>query len=218
MATDTLNLTKQVYDYYRTVAYHEPEVLAELRLETAKMSNSGMQIAAEQGAFMAMLAALMAPRLVLEIGTFTGYSSLAMALACDARFVCADVSDDYTSVARRYWQKAGVAARMELHLTGGNAVIDGMLAKAGANSVDMMFIDADKSGYDAYYEGGLKLLRKGGLIMIDNVLWSGDVADKAKKDADTEALRRLNAKIQADERVQLSMVPIGDGLTLARKL
>ena len=218
MATETLNLTKKVFEYYRTVAYREPKVLVELRLETAKMSNSGMQIAAEQGGFMAMLAAIMAPKRVLEIGTFTGYSSLAMALACDANFVCADVSDEYTSVARRYWQKAGVAARMDLRLTGGKAVIDELLTHGGNNSFHMMFIDADKASYDVYYEGGLKLLRAGGLMMIDNVLWSGDVADSAKNDADTEALRRLNAKIQADERVQLSMVPIGDGLTLARKL
>ncbi|MBG1231693.1 class I SAM-dependent methyltransferase [Aestuariivirga litoralis] len=217
MATETLNLTPEVFAYYRGVAYREPAVLAELREETSKLSNSGMQIAAEQGAFMAMLASLVAPKHVLEIGTFTGYSSLAMALACNAKFVCADVSEDYTSVAKRYWAKAGVAARMDLRLTGGTAVINELLAAGKADTFDLMFIDADKSSYDSYYEGGLKLLRAGGLMMIDNVLWGGDVADPIKKDADTNALRSLNAKIQADERVQLSMVPIGDGVTLARK-
>ena len=219
MATETLNLTPEVFAYYRSVAYREPAVLAELRLETAKMSNSGMQIAAEQGAFMGMLAALVQAKHILEIGTFTGYSSLAMALAApDARLVCADVSTEFTAVAERYWTKAGVNGRINLSLTGGTAVIETLLADGRAGSFDLMFIDADKPSYDAYYEGGLKLLRAGGLMMIDNVLWGGVVADPTKIDADTTAFRLLNAKIHADKRVQLSMVPIGDGLTLARKL
>ncbi len=218
MATETLNLTPEVFNYFRSVGYREPAILAELRQETAKMTNSGMQIAAEQGAFMALLAALVAPRNVLEVGTFTGYSSLAMALACDASFICADVSKEFTDTARKYWQKAGVAGRIDLRLTGGKVVIDELLASGWQNGFDMMFIDADKPSYDAYYEGGLKLLRPNGLMMIDNVLWGGEVADPSVKDADTEALRRLNAKIHGDKRVQISMVSIGDGLTLARKL
>jgi predicted O-methyltransferase YrrM len=220
MATDTLNLTPQVLQYYRSVAYREPALLAELRAETAKMDgNAGMQIAAEQGAFMGMLAGLIEARQILEIGTFTGYSSLAMALAApEAHLTCADVSENFTAMARRYWKKAGIEARVRLKLTGGKAVIDDLLTAGQAGTFDMMFIDADKTSYDIYYEGGLKLLRQGGLMMIDNVLWGGAVADPAKNDADTESLRRLNAKIFADPRVALIMVPIGDGLTLARKL
>ena len=220
MATETLNLTAKVFKYYRTVAYREPALLAELRAETAKMdADAGMQIAAEQGAFMGMLAALIGAREILEIGTFTGYSSLALALAVpEAHLTCADVSESFTAMARRYWKKAGVAGRVDLRLTGGKAVIDELLAGGKAGTFDLMFIDADKTSYDLYYEGGIKLLRRGGLMMIDNVLWGGAVADPAKKDADTESLRSLNAKIHADPRVALAMVPIGDGLTLARKL
>ena len=220
MATETLNFTPEVYAYYRSVAYREPAILAELRRETAKLGgNANMQIAAEQGAFMALLTALVAPKHILEIGTFTGYSSLAMALAAPgARMVCADVSEDFTSIARRFWAKAGVDSRIELKLSGGKAVVDELLAAGRAGGFDLVFIDADKPSYGAYYEGGLKLLRSGGVMMIDNVLWGGDVAYPTKNDADTVALRQLNAKIHADPRVQLSMVPIGDGLTVARKL
>ena len=220
MATETLNFTPEVYAYYRSVAYREPAILAELRRETAKLGgNANMQIAAEQGAFMALLTALVAPKHILEIGTFTGYSSLAMALAAPgARMVCADVSEDFTSIARRFWAKAGVDSRIELKLSGGKAVVDELLAAGRAGGFDLVFIDADKSSYGAYYEGSLKLLRSGGVMMIDNVLWGGDVAYPTKNDADTVALRQLNAKIHADPRVQLSMVPIGDGLTVARKL
>ena len=220
MATETLNFTPEVYAYYRSVAYREPAILAELRRETAKLGgNANMQIAAEQGAFMALLTALVAPKHILEIGTFTGYSSLAMALAAPgARMVCADVSEDFTSIARRFWAKAGVDSRIELKLSGGKAVVDELLAAGRAGGFDLVFIDADKTSYGAYYEGGLKLLRSGGVMMIDNVLWGGDVAYPTKNDADTVALRQLNAKIHADPRVQLSMVPIGDGLTVARKL
>jgi predicted O-methyltransferase YrrM len=220
MATESLNLTAKVFQYYRTVAYREPALLAELRAETAKLeADAGMQIAAEQGAFMGMLAALIEAREILEIGTFTGYSSLAMALAApEAHFTCADVSESFTAMARRYWKKADVEGRVDLRLTGGNAVIDELLADGKAGTFDLMFIDADKTSYDLYYEGGIKLLRRGGLMMVDNVLWGGKVADPSKKDADTESLRRLNAKIHADPRVALAMVPIGDGLTLARKL
>ena len=220
MATATLNLTKKVFQYYRSVAYREPALLAELRAETAKMdADAGMQIAAEQGAFMGMLAALIDARQILEIGTFTGYSSLALALAVpEAHLICADVSETFTAMARRYWKKAGVEGRVDLKLTGGKAVIDELLAGGRADTFDLMFIDADKTSYDLYYEGGIKLLRQGGLMMIDNVLWGGDVANPAKKDVDTESLHRLNAKIHGDPRVALAMVPIGDGLTLARKL
>ncbi len=216
MSGKTIGLTGALYDYYAAHAYREPAILRELREETAKMSEAGMQIGPEQGAFMGLLVKLMGAKRVLEFGTFTGYSSLAMALAGAGKITCADVSDEYTSVARRYWQKAGVADRIELFLDGGQAVID-RLSKRG-DVIDLAFIDADKTGYDSYYEGALKLLRPGGLILVDNTLWGGDVADPAKADADTNAIRALNDKIVRDTRVEICMTPICDGLTMARKV
>lgn len=219
MARTTIGLDGALADYYRDVAYREAPLLAELRAETLKLGGpSQMQIGPEQGAFMAMLVKLSGAQRILEIGTFTGYSTLAMALAGDVRIIAADISAEWTAIARRYWEKAGVAHRIDLSLDGGTKVIERLLVDGRAGSIDLMFIDADKTGYDAYYEGGLKLLRKGGVILIDNVLWDGAVADPAKTDADTVSLRNLNAKIAADTRVDLSMVPIGDGLTLARKI
>ncbi len=218
MTRNTLGLEGRLYDYYKSVAYREPETLRELREETARLGRDAqMQIAAEQGAFMAMLVKLMGARRIVEIGTFTGYSALAMALAGEARITAADVSEVWTAIARKYWKKAGVAGRIELLLKPGVDVIRDLLAAGEAGRFDLMFIDADKPSYDIYYEGGLKLLRAGGVILIDNVLWGGDVADPAKTDADTIAIRALNAKIAGDARVDLAMVPIGDGLTIARK-
>jgi predicted O-methyltransferase YrrM len=218
MAVKTLGLEGKLDDYYRSVAFREPAILKDLRAETAKLGGpSQMQIGPEQGAFMAMLVKLSGARRIVEIGTFTGYSTLALALAADVRISAADVSAEWTAVARRYWAKAGVADRIDLSLDGGNALIERLLAGGGAATIDMMFIDADKTGYDSYYEGGLKLLRSGGFMLIDNVLWGGEVANPAKIDADTAALRTLNAKIAGDARVDISMVPICDGLTIARK-
>jgi predicted O-methyltransferase YrrM len=219
MTNRTINLTGPVWDYYTAHAYREAPVLAELRAETAKLGGSAqMQIGPEQGAFMGMIAALMGAREIVEFGTFTGYSSLAMALgAPEARITAVDINAEWTAIGQRHWEKAGVASRITLRLDGGAAAIADLLGKGRANTFDLAFIDADKTGYDAYYEGALKLLRPGGLVMIDNVLWDGDVADLAKKDADTEAIRALNAKVRADERVTLCMVPIGDGVTMARK-
>jgi predicted O-methyltransferase YrrM len=218
MTGKTIGLEGRLYDYYAAHAYREPEILKELRLETAKLGgNARMQIGPEQGAFMAMLVKLMGARRILEIGTFTGYSSLAMALAGDAKIIASDVSEEWTSVARKFWKKAGVHDRIELRLGPGAETIEHLIASGKAGHFDMMFIDADKSSYDAYYEGGLKLLRTGGVMLIDNVLWSGSVAKPAVKDEDTKALRALNTKIMADERVDLVMVPICDGLTMARK-
>ena len=215
----TIGLTGALETYYAAHACRETPVLAELRAETAKLgSNAGMQIGPEQGAFMGLLVKLMGARRVIEFGTFTGYSSLAIALAGATRITCADVSKEFTDIARRYWQKAGVADRIELHLDGGNAVIARCLAAGEAGSFDLAFIDADKPGYDAYYEGALKLLRPGGLALVDNTLWGGEVADPAIQDADTNTIRALNDKILADNRVELCLVPICDGLTMARKL
>ncbi|MFO1130657.1 MAG: class I SAM-dependent methyltransferase [Hyphomicrobiales bacterium] len=214
----TIGLTGALEAYYAAHASREAPVLGELRAETAKLGGDAqMQIGPEQGAFMGLLVKLMGARKVIEFGTFTGYSSLAMALAGAQHITCADVSKDFTDIARRYWQKAGVADRIALHLDGGNAVIARALAAGEAGTYDLAFIDADKSGYDAYYEGALKLLRPGGLVLVDNTLWDGDVADPAKQDDDTNAIRALNDKILADDRVEICLVPICDGLTMARK-
>ena len=219
MSTTSVILEGAILDYYRDHAYREPAILAELRARTASFGDDAiMQIAPEQGAFMGMIAQLMGARKILEIGTFTGYSSLAVALATDAHITAVDVSEEWTAIARSFWKKAGVENRITLRLDGGHAAISDLLAKGEAGHFDMIFLDADKSSYDTYYEGGLKLLRKGGLMLVDNVLWGGDVADLKKTDADTSALRALNAKIAADPRVTHCMLPIADGLTLARKL
>jgi predicted O-methyltransferase YrrM len=218
MTGKTIGLEGPLYDYYAAHAYREPEILKELRLETAKLGGEArMQIGPEQGAFMAMLVKLTGAKRILEIGTFTGYSSLAMALAGEAKIIAADVSEEWTSVARKFWKKAGVLGRIELRLGPGAEAIENLLKGGESGHFDMMFIDADKSSYDTYYEGGLKLLRTGGVMLIDNVLWSGSVAKPSVKDEDTKALRALNTKIRADERVDFVMVPICDGLTMARK-
>lgn len=219
MAGKTIGLSGALHEYYATHAYREPVILRDLRAETAKLGGqSAMQIGPEQGAFMGLLVKLMGARRVIEFGTFTGYSALSMALAGATRITCADVSRDWTDIGRKYWSKAGMADRIDLHLDGGNAVIERLLNNGEAGTIDLSFIDADKTGYDAYYEGSLKLLRPGGLILVDNVLWGGDVADPTKTDADTQAIRALNGKLLNDARVEICMVPICDGLTMARKL
>lgn len=219
MSNSTLGLSGALLDYYQSHAFREVPVLAELRAETAKLGGTAaMQIAPEQGALMGLVASLMAAREILEIGTFTGYSALAMALGSAAKITAVDVSADWTNTALAFWRKAGVDDRITLRLDGGTAAIAALLQDGRAGRFDLCFIDADKPSYDHYYEGCLKLLRPGGLVMIDNVLWDGDVADPAKTDADTVALRALNTKIKTDPRVAFCMVPIADGLTLARKL
>ena len=215
----TLGLSGALETYYAAHAYREPPVLAELRRETASLgSAAGMQIGPEQGAFMGLIVKLMGARKVIEFGTFTGYSSLTMALAGAEHITCADVSKEYTDIARRYWARAGVAERMDLNLDGGTAVIKRLLDGGEAGHFDLAFIDADKTGYDAYYEGSLKLLRPGGLVLVDNTLWDGDVADPQKQDSDTAAIRSLNNKILADQRVEMCLLPLCDGLTMARKV
>jgi predicted O-methyltransferase YrrM len=217
MSNKTIGLDGALYDYYCSVAFREADILKELRAETTKLGGpSAMQIGPEQGAFMAMLVKLMGARRILEIGTFTGYSALAMALAGDVQIIAADVSKEWTDVARRFWSKAGVASRVDLRLAPGAETIAALL-KDKLGHFDLMFIDADKSSYDTYYEGGLKLLRSGGLMLIDNVLWDGKLADPTVNDEDSSALRALNAKIVADSRVEICMVPICDGLSMVRK-
>jgi caffeoyl-CoA O-methyltransferase len=198
----------------------EADILRQLREETAKLGRiKQMQISPEQGQFMALLAELTGAQRLLEVGTFTGYSALACALAMppDAEIIACDVSEEWTNIAKRYWQEGGVSEKITLKLGPAAQTLQGLLDAGKANTFDLMFIDADKSGYDAYYELGLKLVRPGGLILIDNVLWGGDVADPAVKDEDTEAIRALNKKLATDNRIGLSMLPVGDGLTLARR-
>jgi len=177
-----------------------------------------MQISPDQGQFMALLVRLIGARRCLEIGTFTGYSALAVALAlpADGRVVCCDVSEEYTAVARRAWASAGVVGKIDLHLAPARVTLDKLRAEGRRGSFDFAFIDADKENYDHYYEAALELVRIGGVIAIDNVLWSGAVIDPKKQDADTKALRALNRKLRDDQRVDISMLPLGDGLTLAR--
>jgi caffeoyl-CoA O-methyltransferase len=219
VAPRTINLDDRVYDYLIAHSLRELPVLAALRAETAKLPQAGMQISPEQGQFMALLIELTGAKRTIEVGTFTGYSSLAVALALppDGRVIACDVSEEFTSVARRYWAKAGVADKIELRLAPANQTLDSLLAAGEAGRFDFAFIDADKENYVGYYERCLKLLRDGGLIAVDNVLWSGEVANPAIEDKDTRAIRALNDQLKTDQRITLSMVPIGDGLTLARK-
>jgi len=206
----------EAYIVENTVREHP--LLAELHRETQAMSNSGMQIGSDQGAFMGLLARAIGAKRYLEIGVFTGYSSLAMALALppDAQIVACDVSPDYTSVARRYWARAGVDAKIDLRLGPGVATLDAMIAE-GVEPFDIAFIDADKQNYDAYYERCLRLVRTNGLILLDNMLWSGQVADASIHDEETDVLRALNAKAGHDERVDAALLPLGDGVLIARK-
>lgn len=219
MSNQTIGLDKQLYSYLQSVSLREPEILMQLRQETAQHSMSRMQISPEQGQLMALLVQLMGAKKTLEVGVFTGYSSLVVALALptDGKVVACDVSEEYTAIARRYWQQAGVADKIDLHIAPALETLDALLAAGQAGTFDFAFIDADKSNYDGYYERSLQLVRAGGLVAIDNVLWSGRVADPHMQDNRTNGIRALNQKLHQDSRVSLSMVPIGDGLTLARK-
>lgn len=208
-----------IYDYILTNSLRDRALFRRLRQETQAMPMGGMQISPDQGQFMGLLVELIDAKRIVEVGTFTGYSSLALALAlpADGQLIACDVSAEFTRVAQRYWQEAGVADKIELRLGPAVGTLDGMLAAGEAGCFDMAFIDADKENYDAYYERCLQLLRPGGLILIDNVLWGGRPADANVRDESTAAIRALNAKICADERVTASLLSIGDGLTLARK-
>jgi len=219
VATRTLELTDRLYDYLLKVSLRDDPLLARLRRETSRMPRGMMQIAPEQGQFMALLVELIGARSALEIGTFTGYSSLsvARALPADGRLVCCDMSEAFTNVARRYWAEAGVAHKIRLELGPALATLDRLIAQGESGRFDFAFIDADKPNYANYYERCLALLRTGGLVAVDNVLWSGAVADRRRRDADTRAIRAFNAKLRRDQRVSMSLLPIGDGLTLARK-
>ena len=219
MTNRSISLTDSLYEYLLSVSLREPELLRRLRHETASYPNARMQIAPEQGQFMALLARLLGARRCLEVGVFTGYSSLAIALALpdDGRSVACDVSAEWTSVARRYWAAAGVEHKIDLRLAPALETLGGLLEAGEAGSYDFAFLDADKENYARYYELALELVRPGGLIVVDNTLWSGRVADLANDEATTLSLRRFNECLHRDQRVDLSLLPIGDGLTLARK-
>ena len=205
--------------YIRRVTLREAAILARLREETARDPMERMQISPEQGQFMALLMHLMGARRTIEIGVYTGYSSLAVALALpdDGHLVACDISEKWTSVARRYWREAGVEGKIDLHLRPALETLDELIARGQAASFDFVFIDADKENYANYYERSLTLLRPGGLIAVDNVLWSGRVIDPEANDADTRAVRAFNEKLKDDERIWLTILPVRDGLTLACK-
>jgi predicted O-methyltransferase YrrM len=219
MSNRSISLTDSLYDYMLSVSLREPDLLLQLREETSQDTAARMQISPEQGQFMALLVKLTGARRCLEVGVFTGYSSLVTALAMpdDGQIVACDVSEKWTAVARRYWRKAGIEHKIDLHLRPALETLEALLAGGQAGRFDLAFIDADKERYLQYYERCLQLLRAGGLVVLDNTLWSGKVADPEVSDRDTNAIRHLNEALLSDERVDLSMVPIGDGLTLARK-
>ncbi|NEQ98594.1 MAG: SAM-dependent methyltransferase [Cyanothece sp. SIO2G6] len=219
MSNQTLNLTESLHRYLLAVSLRESEELRQLRQEMATHAMGQMQIAPEQGQFMAWLLQLMGATRVLEIGVFTGYSSLWMAsvLPENGRIIACDVSEEYTAIARKYWLLANVNHKIDLRIAPALDTLDALLANGQANTIDFAFIDADKSNYQNYYERSLQLVRPGGVIAIDNVLWSGRVADSADMQKRTETIRALNQSLHADDRVHLSVLPIADGLSLALK-
>jgi predicted O-methyltransferase YrrM len=212
-------IPEAISQYLLSVSLREPPILRSLRDETASHPRATMQITPEQGQFMALLIQLMGARNTLEVGVFTGYSSLAVALAlpADGHIVACDVSEEYTAIARRYWQEAGVDHMIDLHLQPALETLNKLLSDGRRGRFDFAFIDADKVNYEGYYECALELLRPGGIILVDNVLWSGRLADPKENDPDTLALRAFNRKLHTDSRVALSMLPLGDGVTLALK-
>lgn len=219
MSNRSINLTPPLYDYLLAQSLREPALLAELRRETALRSDANMQISPEQGQFLAWLIASLGVRHALEVGVYTGYSSLAVALALpeDGSLLAIDSDADVTAIAQRYWQQAGVAARVALRLGDGVAELDKLLAEDRAGQFDFAFVDAAKTQYIDYYERLVTLLRPGGVIAVDNVLWDGKVADTAVDDEDTRAIRDFNRHVHNDARVDLTMLPLADGLTLLRR-
>lgn len=207
------------YEYLLRNGVRESDIARRLREETQKLPNAQMQIAPDQGQFMHLLVQVIGAKKTLELGVFTGYSSLwvALGLPDDGRIIACDVSEEYTSVGKRYWKEAGIDHKIDLRLAPGVETLDKLLGGGEQGTFDFAFIDADKGNYEIYYERCLELLRTRGVIAIDNTIWSGRVADEIEQDADTVAIRKLNAKLARDERVTLSMMTVGDGLTLAMK-
>jgi predicted O-methyltransferase YrrM len=219
MTNKSLQLTDDLYRYLSHISLREDEVQQRLRAETAELPAARMQIAPEQGQFMGLLARLINARRAIDVGVFTGYSSLSVALAMpdDGRLIACDVSERWTTIAQRYWQEAGVHHKIELRLAPALETLNDLLRQGRRGELDLAFIDADKQNYRRYYECLLELVRPGGLILIDNVLWSGRPADPAVQDADTAAIRALNEFLRDDDRIWLSVLPLADGLTLAMK-
>jgi len=220
MSTRTIAITDTLHRYLVDRTLNEPPILADLREETRVLPGAGMQISPEQGQFMRLLVELIGARRCIEIGVFTGYSSTCVALALpeDGTLIACDINSDTTAIARRYWEKAGIANKIRLELRPANETLGALIAQGQGGQFDFAFIDADKGASRDYYEQCLTLLRRGGLVAIDNALWNGRVADPAMKDVDTVAIRELTAKVTRDVRVSSSLVPIGDGLLLARKV
>lgn len=219
MSNRTLNLNEAVYKYLLEHSLRESPLLKQVREETAALEMARMQISPEQGQFLNLLIRLIGARQVIEIGVFTGYSTLCMAeaLPADGHLIACDINKEWTDMARDYWQQAGVQEKIELVLSPADKTLRGLIEKGRSNSFDFAFIDADKSNYLTYYEQCLDLVRRGGMIAIDNTLWGGDVAVPDVNDGDTRAIRDLNDTLHGDPRVDISLLPIGDGLTLALK-
>jgi len=220
MSKKTLGLSGPIYDYMLSVSVREPQILQRLREETARLPMAMMQVAPEQGQLLSLLVQSLQPKRCLEVGVFTGYSSLSVALALppDGHITACDVNEEWTSIARRYWEAAGVADKIDLYLAPALQTLDRMIAHGQSATYDFAFIDADKENYQGYFERALTLLRSGGLIAIDNTLWSGQPADPSVNDSSTNAIRAFNQRLYKDSRVRISLIPIGDGMTLALKI
>ncbi len=217
MSRETLPLTGRLHEYMLHISLREPDVLRRLRAETASHPEASMQLAPEQAQLLALLARLVGAVRTIEVGVFTGYSSLAVALALpeSGRIVACDVSEEYTAIARRYWADAGVAHKIDLRIGPAAATLDGLLRDGRRGDFDFAFVDADKAGYIGYYERLLQLVRPGGLIAADNVFRRGEVIDETETNPETEAIRRFNEHVRTDPRVHPSTIPIGDGMTIA---
>ena len=219
MSSKTLYMPDEVHAYLLANSVRETPVQRSLRAATRGLPDAGMQIAPEQGMLMQLLVRLLGAKRYLEVGTFTGYSALSVALAMpgSGRLTCCDVSEEWTSIARRFWKKARVARKIDLRLAPALETLDALLRAGHAGRYDFAFIDADKENYLNYFERCLRLVRRGGLIAVDNTLWSGRVVDRCCRDVDTRAIRAFNRRLHRDRRVELALVPVGDGFTLARK-
>jgi caffeoyl-CoA O-methyltransferase len=219
MSASTIVVTPELRSYLLQNSLRDTDLLARLREETQALPMGRMQICPEQGQFMALLMELLGARKTLEVGTFTGYSALVVALALppDGRVVACDVSEEWTRIARRYWEEAGVAHKIDLHLGPGVDTLQALIDEGGVGTFDFVFLDADKVSYPTYYEQAVQLLRPGGLLAVDNALWGGRVADPTVTDDDTEGIRRITRTIHSDPRVTPSLLPLGDGLLLARR-
>lgn len=219
MSNKSINLTEQLHAYLLNVSLRESDILKALRKETSNLPTANMQIAPEQGQFMALLVQLIGAQNTIEVGVYTGYSALAVAMALpdNGQIIACDISEEYTSVAHRYWSAAGVSQKIDLRLAPATETLGSLINEGRSSTFDFAFIDADKESYADYFELCFDLLRPGGLIAIDNVLWDGAVIDHQKQDVDTCAIRTFNQQLLSDDRVDISLVPIADGLTLARK-